>query len=259
MWKAGPGHGAVHQSATVAAVSDATTAHHAKVAEKAGNRDARLTTTFHHPFYDETQSAFVEAKDLKAGDVLQTPTGTAEVTRVRLYHAHTTTYDLTIGTLHTYYVEAGTTPVLVHNCDDGELRDLHSKLPQRSAGGQTSGIARDGNGNTSSVITSDKGAHRNLIDRANSRLSQWGFNAPAARASDVEQKVAASMLNPDGSSRIASADLVINHPGGPCTEPWGAIWCCHISSTRGKRYRFTLLTTSGVWNSHVYQGLADFG
>ncbi|WP_262064519.1 hypothetical protein, partial [Streptomyces sp. STR69] len=25
--------------------------------------------------------------------------------------------DLTIGSLHTYYVEAGTTPVLVHNCD----------------------------------------------------------------------------------------------------------------------------------------------
>ncbi|MGW1029179.1 hypothetical protein ACWD4J_36795 [Streptomyces sp. NPDC002577] len=51
------------------------------------------------------------------GDVLQTPTGTAEVTGVRLYHAHTTTYDLTIGTLHTYYVEAGNTPVLVHNDD----------------------------------------------------------------------------------------------------------------------------------------------
>jgi RHS repeat-associated protein len=79
-----------------------------------------LTTTFHHPFYDETQSAFVEAEDLHAGDVLQTPTGTAEVTGVRLYHAHTVTYDLTVGTLHTYYVEAGGTPVLVHNCGTEE-------------------------------------------------------------------------------------------------------------------------------------------
>ncbi|MGW2792712.1 polymorphic toxin-type HINT domain-containing protein [Streptomyces sp. NPDC001251] len=75
-----------------------------------------LTTTFHHPFYDETQAAFVEAKDLREGDVLQTPTGTAEVTGVRLFHANTTTYDLTIGDLHTYYVLAGTTSVLVHNC-----------------------------------------------------------------------------------------------------------------------------------------------
>lgn len=87
-----------------------------------------LHTTYHHPFYDETQSSFVEAQALHSGDVLQTPTGTAEVTSVRLFHANTVTYDLTIGDLHTYYVEAGTTPVLVHNCDlalgwqrDGEL------------------------------------------------------------------------------------------------------------------------------------------
>ncbi len=77
-----------------------------------------LTTTFHHPFYDETQASFTDAKDLHPGDVLQTPTGTAEVTDVRLYHANTTTYDLTIGDLHTYYVLAGQTPVLVHNCGD---------------------------------------------------------------------------------------------------------------------------------------------
>ncbi|MFD4602086.1 LamG-like jellyroll fold domain-containing protein [Streptomyces sp. NPDC058464] len=115
---AGHGHAAADQpaTATVAAVSNAGTAHHTKAeAATAGNGDARLTTTFHHPFYDKTRSAFVEAKDLMTGDVLQTPTGTTEVTGVRLYHAHTTTYDLTIGTLHTYYVEAGDTPVLVHN------------------------------------------------------------------------------------------------------------------------------------------------
>ncbi|WP_329576548.1 LamG domain-containing protein [Kitasatospora sp. NBC_01250] len=76
-----------------------------------------LHTTFHHPFYDETRSAFVDAQDLHAGDVLQTPTGTAQVTDVHLFHANTTTYDLTIGDLHTYFVEAGDTPVLVHNCD----------------------------------------------------------------------------------------------------------------------------------------------
>ncbi|NEA38807.1 hypothetical protein G3I42_05905 [Streptomyces sp. SID11385] len=68
------------------------------------------------PFYDVTRSAFVEAKDLHKGDLLQTPTGTAEITGLRLYHAHSTTYDLTVGELHTYYVVAGTTPVLVHNC-----------------------------------------------------------------------------------------------------------------------------------------------
>jgi RHS repeat-associated protein len=119
------GHGGQEPpTAPVAAVSSVVSAQDTKA--DAGEKDAQgahLTTTFHHPFYDETQSAFVEAKDLKSGDVLQTPTGTAEVTGVRLYHANTTTYDLTIGTLHTYYVEAGDTPVLVHNCGGSATPD----------------------------------------------------------------------------------------------------------------------------------------
>jgi hypothetical protein len=109
--------GDAHEPATApaAAVSTVSSAQ----ATQAGAQDAHLTTTFHHPFYDETRSAFVEAKDLEPGDILQTPAGTTEVTGVRLYHANTTTYDLTIGGLHTYYVVAGDTPLLVHNCGTG--------------------------------------------------------------------------------------------------------------------------------------------
>ncbi|MFE7750224.1 hypothetical protein [Streptomyces sp. NPDC057428] len=49
--------------------------------------------------------------------------GTAQAADVRLYHANTVTYDLTIGSLHTYYVEAGNTPVLVHNCNESSTAD----------------------------------------------------------------------------------------------------------------------------------------
>jgi RHS repeat-associated protein len=77
-----------------------------------------ITTTFLHPFYDETRTAFVQAQSLHVGDVLQTPTGNAVITEVHLYHADTVTYDLTIDGLHTFYVVAGNTPVLVHNCGD---------------------------------------------------------------------------------------------------------------------------------------------
>ncbi|MFF8592679.1 LamG-like jellyroll fold domain-containing protein [Streptomyces sp. NPDC015220] len=108
---AGHGHGDAQKP--VAAVSQVSSAR----ATTAGARDAHLTTTFHHPFYDKTQSAFVEAKDLEPGDVLQTPTGTTEVAGVRLYHANTTTYDLTVGTLHTYYVAADGVLLLVHNAN----------------------------------------------------------------------------------------------------------------------------------------------
>ncbi|MFC0437396.1 LamG-like jellyroll fold domain-containing protein [Kutzneria buriramensis] len=78
-----------------------------------------LTTTYHHPFYDITQTAFVDAVNLHPGDQLQTADGaTAEITSTRAYHEADVTYDLTIDGLHTYYVEAGATALLVHNCDN---------------------------------------------------------------------------------------------------------------------------------------------
>jgi hypothetical protein len=83
---------------------------------------ATITTTYHHPFYDVTQSAFVDADQLKPGDLLQSTEGAeAQVTSTHLFHATTTTYDLTIDGLHTYYILAGTTPILVHNCNGGQI------------------------------------------------------------------------------------------------------------------------------------------
>ncbi|MFJ9892475.1 hypothetical protein ACIQPR_03990 [Streptomyces sp. NPDC091280] len=59
-------HGADQVSAaeTVAAASSVTPGHSGKVGGEAPvAQGAHLTTTFHHPFYDETQSAFVEGKE----------------------------------------------------------------------------------------------------------------------------------------------------------------------------------------------------
>jgi RHS repeat-associated protein len=109
-----------------------------------------LTTTFHHPFYDRTQAAFVDAKDLRVGDELQTPDGgSATVTGLRQYHTTAVTYDLTIDGLHTYYVVAGSTPVLVHNankkCDIPRLQaraeEVHNHSPDPIAAKQQDVVA----------------------------------------------------------------------------------------------------------------------
>ncbi|MEV7579043.1 ricin-type beta-trefoil lectin domain protein [Streptomyces erythrochromogenes] len=79
-----------------------------------------ITTTDHHPFWSKTEEAWKEAGDLQPGDALQTDDGAAvAVAAVRVYQALHTTYNLTVADLHTYYVLAGQTPVLVHNsnCD----------------------------------------------------------------------------------------------------------------------------------------------
>ncbi len=107
-------------------------------ASDAAAHGGTLITTFTHPFYDITQAAFVEAQNLTSGDELQTPTGGAVVTSVRLYHANTVTYDLTIGALHTYYVVAGDTPVLVHNCGNGDVpAELDKRVYSNAATGRS--------------------------------------------------------------------------------------------------------------------------
>ncbi|MFJ3639723.1 RHS repeat-associated core domain-containing protein [Streptomyces sp. NPDC090108] len=80
---------------------------------------ATLTTTWHHPFCDADHHRWTEAHDLTPGTHLRTPTGTVTLTTVHNSHQHQVTYDLTINNLHTYYVLAGATPVLVHNCGPG--------------------------------------------------------------------------------------------------------------------------------------------
>jgi RHS repeat-associated protein len=83
---------------------------------KANSPPQKLTTTWHHPFWDATHHQWTDASKLTPGTKLRQPDGTtATILATHNYHHHAVTYDLTIADLHTYYVLAGTTPVLVHN------------------------------------------------------------------------------------------------------------------------------------------------
>ncbi|MEV1023023.1 polymorphic toxin-type HINT domain-containing protein [Streptomyces sp. NPDC050264] len=77
---------------------------------------AHLTATHEHPFWSPSQNKWVTTGDLKAGMTLLTANGTTvTVTANHSFTQHVRTYNLTIDELHTYYVLAGSTPVLVHN------------------------------------------------------------------------------------------------------------------------------------------------
>ncbi|WP_212238170.1 polymorphic toxin-type HINT domain-containing protein [Catenulispora pinistramenti] len=90
-----------------------------------------VTSTENHPYYDLSTAAFVDAGSLLPGDRLQSGTGGSIVVRaVRAHVGPMVTYDLTIDGLHTYYVVAGDTPVLVHNVGEcpADPTVLHGKL-----------------------------------------------------------------------------------------------------------------------------------
>ncbi|GGJ60861.1 polymorphic toxin-type HINT domain-containing protein [Streptomyces brasiliensis] len=85
------------------------------VREKNG-RPAVLHTTSHHPFWDESAHQWVDASRLAPGHMLITETNKrVSVLNVRARPGDGDMYNLTIDRLHTYYVLAGQTPVLVHN------------------------------------------------------------------------------------------------------------------------------------------------
>ncbi|MGW2571713.1 polymorphic toxin-type HINT domain-containing protein [Streptomyces sp. NPDC001537] len=76
----------------------------------------KLTATHEHPFWSPSEHDWIPAGALKPGMTLLTDDGsTVVVTGNRAFTKHARTYNLTIDELHTYYVLAGATPVLVHN------------------------------------------------------------------------------------------------------------------------------------------------
>ncbi|WP_405978924.1 polymorphic toxin-type HINT domain-containing protein [Streptomyces sp. NBC_00158] len=75
-----------------------------------------LTSTDHHPFWSDKRGQWTDAADLNSGDTLRTPDGaTVGIEEVVHWKEIRGAYNLTVNDLHTYYVLAGATPVLVHN------------------------------------------------------------------------------------------------------------------------------------------------
>ena len=91
--------------------------HHQDTLVQARVAGQTLTTTDDHVFWNATDHAWQEAKDLDRGDRLLSADGsTATFDGISADAVHDgTAYNLTVADIHTYYVLAGNTPVLVHN------------------------------------------------------------------------------------------------------------------------------------------------
>jgi hypothetical protein len=88
----------------------------ADVDVRAGPEVATLHTTAGHPFWSASSRSWTSASALARGSRLASPTGAGPtVTRAWSYTGDQPMYDLTVARLHTFWVVAGTTPVLVHN------------------------------------------------------------------------------------------------------------------------------------------------
>ncbi|MFC9295785.1 polymorphic toxin-type HINT domain-containing protein [Streptomyces sp. NPDC057011] len=75
-----------------------------------------ITATDKHPFWIPALKQWVDAADLMPGQSLGTEDGTeARISRIERRSQQASVHNLTIANVHTYYVLAGQTPILVHN------------------------------------------------------------------------------------------------------------------------------------------------
>ncbi|RPF46309.1 intein [Streptomyces sp. Ag109_G2-6] len=117
-----------------------------------------LTATAHHPFWSTKSKQWTDAGDLNVGDTLRTADGsTVEIATVTRWKGLQPAYNLTVNDLHTYYVLAGSTPVLVHNasCDfiPGDIPDASAidrgslvKLREKQLENALEGLGEDPHG-----------------------------------------------------------------------------------------------------------------
>ncbi|GAB6903376.1 hypothetical protein JCM9957A_64680 [Kineosporia succinea] len=97
-------------------------------------------TTQEHPFWESGEGAWTRAGKLQPGDLLSSPSGDSpRVEGATSFSGSTRMYNLSVAKIHTFYVVAGSTPVLVHNaCPHVDL----------------SGVPEDLRAQTDAVITS---------------------------------------------------------------------------------------------------------
>ena len=118
-----------------------------------------VTTTEDHPFWNDTDQQWQQAQHLTPGDNLLTPSGRIAVAGLDWDTIQRgPAYNLTVTDIHTYYVLAGNTPVLVHNDggDDGilgrgdltpeQLKNLNRYEKKLPAGAESTVITRGANG-----------------------------------------------------------------------------------------------------------------
>ncbi|GHE45309.1 hypothetical protein GCM10018785_13740 [Streptomyces longispororuber] len=109
---------------------------------KKGAKTASVTATDGHPFWVPELGKWLDATDLRPGQWLRTSAGThVQITAVARWTQQAAVHNLTVADLHTYYVAAGATPVLVHNCkgtiDPKLVRFSQDTVSPRFSSGET--------------------------------------------------------------------------------------------------------------------------
>ncbi|MEW2386271.1 polymorphic toxin-type HINT domain-containing protein [Micromonospora sp. NPDC047707] len=173
------------------------------------NKPATITATDGHPFWVANTNNWTTAANLNPGDQLLTPDGTRHtVIAIVAYNAPATVHNLTVDDIHTYYVDAGETPVLVHNCN-GATIDLTYK-----PGWTAAQIAE-----ADAKVAALNSAHPLVVTPAKrggtSAADVWRrAGNPARKGADIDHKVDLQLGGADDITNMWTLDSSVNRSLG---------------------------------------------
>lgn len=164
-----------------------------------------VTATAGHPFWVPDRAQWVDAGDLLPGDWLQTSSGTwVQVSAVEHDHREQTVHNLTVDTVHTYYVYAGDTAVLSHNCGGGPgggaallKYDADFAMGQVTSGGRATASQLDEFGSAQGWVRSQSATGPVKFSDANGvvrlTIKQGSSRAPGSGGPHVELRNAGGL------------------------------------------------------------------
>ncbi|WP_434975091.1 DddA-like double-stranded DNA deaminase toxin [Streptomyces collinus] len=183
--------------------------------------EARITATQHHPFWSPSAHRWIDAGDLKPGQTLRTSNGeTVKVVNIRRYQRLHSAYNLTVDSLHTYYVLAGATPVLVHNTGCVDVQGVLTELSDKRV---TTGRIFDSSGKE--VFQEiEAGGDSALVRDTDAYLREHGAPInPKAEYYPASQHVESQYAMWMRQKKITNATVVMNNATGVCVGKYGCL------------------------------------
>jgi Pretoxin HINT domain len=143
--------------------------HLVEITVASGDGTAAFTATGNHPIWVADQQAWRDASEVRAGGELLSSDGArVRVLAIVAYWAPATVHNLTVEDVHTFYVLAGHTPVLTHNCGSGLLDDAHEAVGDPNAKGGVYALVSRGSGKVMRT-----GHAVNLVSRKSNHFKEF--------------------------------------------------------------------------------------
>ncbi|MEV6143643.1 polymorphic toxin-type HINT domain-containing protein [Streptomyces sp. NPDC051992] len=185
-------------------------------------KNGHITATEGHPFWVPALHQWVEAGSLKAGQWLQTSAGTWVLITATKHRAQSTkVYNLTVDDLHTYYVLAGVTAVLVHNCGNGAVSNSKpDDLPFEQMAADFEGVSAMAAGSPEfSQAVAGGGRYLWTVgERGNLNMVRDLPGIHHTIASGGSPVIGAGQITIGSGSRVTSFDNFTGHYTPPCAQ-----------------------------------------